>query len=500
MPKYSLPDEQLLKLSNIVANRLGLHFPKERWHDLEQGIRLTVQQTNQNDLGVSIQSLISTPLSKKQLEILASNLTIGETYFFRDRKFFDVLESHILPDLIDERRGKDQHLRIWCAGCCTGEEPYSIAILLHQVIPDLSDWNITILATDINPHFLAKMEAGVYSEWSFRDVPNEIKEKYFTRAPNKCFEILKSIKRMITPSYHNLVEDCYPSLLNNTNAMDIIICRNVLMYFTPENAGKVIKGFYRSLVEGGWLIVGPSEVSQTLFTQFTTEYLPEAILYKKDGSSPSIVSIYNIQPEPTVEPEFADEQKVVDEPYLPDEQQAPIQLNVEQEIPQPITSLYFEAQALNERGQYVEAMKKLAEYFNYNYNDANAHALLARVYANQGKLREAFAWCEKAISLDKINPAHYYLLAAILQEQVQFEEAIVSLKRAIYLDYNFVLAHVALGNITARLGNIHESRRCYRNALALLQRCRPEVILPDADGITVRRLIEVIQAMGTEEI
>jgi chemotaxis protein methyltransferase CheR len=125
--------------------------------------------------------LLSRPVTRQQLNLLASHLTIGETYFLRERKFFGVLADRILPDLLHRRRGHRQYLRLWSAACCTGEESYSLAILVDQLLGQAPDWQVTILGTDINERFLQKATQGVYGEWSFRDAPAGFKERYFTR-------------------------------------------------------------------------------------------------------------------------------------------------------------------------------------------------------------------------------------------------------------------------------------------------------------------------------
>ena len=124
-----------------------------------------------------------------------------------------------------------------------------------RLLPDLDDWRITLLATDINPRFLDRAAIGIYGEWSFRATPLIMREQYFTRTAEGRFKIDPRIRKQVTFAYLNLAEDVYPSLLNNTNAMDIIFCRNVLMYFSPKNAEKVICNFHRCLVEGGCLII-----------------------------------------------------------------------------------------------------------------------------------------------------------------------------------------------------------------------------------------------------
>ena len=193
---------------------------------------------------------------------------MGETYFFRERRAFEILEQSLLPGLIAARRKTEKRLRFWSAGCSTGEEPYSLAILLDKLIPDLKDWNVTILATDINTGALRKAEEGIYSDWSFRDNPPWFKEHYFEKVDGNHHRLLPRIRKMVTFSYLNLSEDHYPALQNNTNAMDFIFCRNVLMYFAPGQIGLTVERFHRSLLDGGCLIVSPVETALLTHSPF----------------------------------------------------------------------------------------------------------------------------------------------------------------------------------------------------------------------------------------
>ncbi len=213
------------------------------------------------DVEALAQNLLSTPITKDLLEVLASHLTVGETYFFREKGIFEVLEWQILPQLLASRRSGNRQLRIWSAGCASGEEAYSIAMLLHKILPDIRDWQITVLATDVSQRALQKAELGVYNQWSFRGTSTWLVEKYFTRVKGDKWKILPWIKEMVTFSYLNLATDPFPSRINNTAAMDIIFCRNVLMYFTPVVIDRVVENFSGALVEGGWLMVSPAECS-----------------------------------------------------------------------------------------------------------------------------------------------------------------------------------------------------------------------------------------------
>ncbi len=486
---HSLSDLLLSQLSEGIAAQMGLHFPKERWRDLERGMQSVARKLGFHDVESCAQWMVSSPLTKSQLEVLASHLTVGETYFFRESRGFAALEDHILSALIRARRDTDKRLRIWSAGCCTGEEPYSLAILLSRVMPDWQDWNLTILATDINPSFLQKASAGVYSEWSFREAPVGIKERYFKTTPEGRFEILSAMKEMVTFSSLNLAEDTYPSLLSNTNAMDVIFCRNVLMYFAPERAKRCIQNLYNSLVDGGWLIVSPTEVSHLLFAQFMPVNFSGVTLYRKTRAGEAENGRSG---EPEIGGEEKWEMKLPDSPIprFPDSAFAGAEEHPQSEELQPTPPL--DAWALYEQGRYADVVEKLVVWLPQNQNDTKAMTLVARAYANQGKLAEALEWCERAIATDKLNARFHYLRATILQEQRALDEATRSLKGALYLDPDFALAHVALGSLARRQGKLRESQKHFENALALLRACPQEEILPESEGMTARRLMEVI--------
>ena len=217
------------------------------------------------------------------MEVLASHLTIGETYFFRERRSLEILEERIVPDLLRTRPGSSTQLNMWSAGCATGEEPYSIAIMLSELMAPWKYANIEILATDLNTKSLRKASQGTYTEWSFRGTPQWVRRRYFEPAENGRFAVTPAIKRMVTFAQLNLMDDDYTPLSNGTSGLDVIFCRNVLMYFTPEGMRKVVRQLYRYLATDGWLIVSPTETSQELFAAFATTSFGDVTLYKKSA-------------------------------------------------------------------------------------------------------------------------------------------------------------------------------------------------------------------------
>jgi chemotaxis protein methyltransferase CheR len=496
MTEY-ISSSSLARFSEFVADHMGFYFPRERWQDLERSMRSITRAFAFDDIESCVQWLVSSPVTQSRIEILARHLTVGETYFFRERQSFDLLEAHVLPELIARRRATERRLRIWSAGCCTGEEPYSIAILLKRMIPDLDDWQITVLATDINRQFLEKAADGIYGEWSFRGVPTGVRERYFATKPNGRFEIVPEIKRMVTFSYLNLTVDSYPSLLSNTNAMDLIFCRNVLMYFGSERVRRVVHKFHLSLLDGGWLIVSPCETSHVLYRQFVAVNFPDAILYKKDSQQISVGSHHRLEVPTQASLESISPLSFRAEP---ESQIRVVELlkesaaldSPEPKNPQSEAALHSKCQLLYEQGSYEQAAEMLSRLVARDSSDGKAASLLARVYANQGKLAEASRCAEQAVAADRMNPFCHMLQATILQEQGAVTEATRALERALYLDPDLVLAHFALGNIARRQEKVLEAARHFNNVRTLLSAYPAEQVLPEFDGMTAGRLIEII--------
>jgi chemotaxis protein methyltransferase CheR len=180
--------------------------------------------------------------------------------------------------------------------------------------------------------------------------------------------------------------------------------------------------------------------------------------------------------------------------FLPAFQESGTLAEKEQQAAQPPPTPSLEAFALYEQGRYPEAEEKAIGWLSKNPGEVQAMTLLARIYANRGQLAEALEWCERAIAADRLNPSCHYLYATIQQERGQAEEAVKSLRRALYLDPNFVVTHFALGNLTRRQGKFQEADKHFENALVLLSAHRPDDLLPEADGLTAGRLIEIIRS------
>lgn len=489
----------LARLCALLEERMGLHVDLERGGQVERGIAAAARELGATDLNEFVKNLLSSSISRHELEVLASHVTVGETYFFRDPSLFEALEKKILPALIEQRRGRERRLRIWSAGCATGEEPYSLAIVLRRLIRGLDRWNITVLATDINHHFLARAEKGIYTNWSFRSMPAAVRETYFQAAGDKRWTVPPEVRSMVNFAFLNLAEDNYPSLINGTNAMDIILCRNVLMYFTETAARRVVDKLYRSLVEGGCLIVSPVETSTVLYRPMFSENRDGVTVYRKGP----VARTFDARPPPSWEPPSIPEPVVAlddlgtgTEDILDIGELVPADgLEIEEESTRQVgerSDAYEAAHACFLAGDYVMAEKLATGLPIEGVQGLTCAMLLARICANQGRLDEAAEWCTKAIEIDKLEVAPYLLLASIDQERGRLNEAEISLKRTLYLQPSMVVAHLELGNMARLRGRSGEAERHLANAASLLDAYEPDDILPQSEGITAGRLSEII--------
>ncbi|MFM9268021.1 protein-glutamate O-methyltransferase CheR [Tychonema sp. BBK16] len=218
-------------------------------------------------------------------------LTTIESYFMRDKGQFSLLKKVILPKLIEQKKslhktlGTKPTLRIWSAGCSTGEEPYSLAIILKQLIADWKQWTILILGTDINQKVIEKAQQGVYSPWSFRLVDPQVQKQYFS--PRQIeWEINRELRESVEFRCLNLITDAFPNFYRNIYNIDLILCRNVFVYFEPEYISLVLKKFSKTLRPGGYLITGHAEVHGQIMNELKPEIFPESIVYQRREALP----------------------------------------------------------------------------------------------------------------------------------------------------------------------------------------------------------------------
>ncbi len=263
----------------LIAQQTGLKIREPDQTDLSEKIFVRMKAINVLFPEEYYQLLgYSTIQSYEEWQKLVLLLTNLESYFFRDKEQFSLLRDRILPELI-QRQEHNKTLRIFSAGCSTGEEPLSLAILLKELIPHPEQWNLMILGVDINQDALKKAKQGIYTPWSLRSIDPEIMQRYFLHSNNQYYLDLQ-IKQMVTFKYINLVKDSFNEH-NEMKNIDLIICRNVFIYFEASAIAKVLDKFNQILQPSGYLITGHTELCGQDLSHFETKLFPESLVYIK---------------------------------------------------------------------------------------------------------------------------------------------------------------------------------------------------------------------------
>jgi chemotaxis protein methyltransferase CheR len=429
-PLVSDPFYPQLKQHLIEATGLAYYADKDE--DLARRLRRRFSSLGLRDCASYMNVLRDSLRGPAEWDALIAEITICETHMFRHAEQFDALRDLVLPDLI-ARNGSRRRLRIWSAGCATGAETYSMAILLKRELAHLvAGWDVTILGTDINRQCLAQAREGRFDEWTFRATPQELKRDCFLKEGN-FWKISPEYKEGVSFQYHNLVEHSFPSLVSNLSAFDLIACRNVMIYFGPELMQKMIGQFHDCLVPDGWLLVGPAEPNMTYFTSFRTVNAPGVTLYQKGGQEAAKEVPFVYQDLPSV-------------------------------LPPPVTM---------QRAASESAPPSLAD---------------VRQQADRGEWEKSAGSCEHLLKKDNLNPAAHFYHGLILEQMNRHAEAEQSLRRAIYLDRQFIMAHYHLGLFLQDRGDPRRAVRSFENVLELLDRHGEAGTVADGDGITAAEL------------
>jgi chemotaxis protein methyltransferase CheR len=478
--------ECLNEISFNIARLLGLHYPENRLKDLERLVHSAAKELKREENVETINTwLRAYQLPTDELLILSEHLRVGETYFFREETALSLFREVIIPQIIKQCQDKDKHIRIWSAGCSSGEEPYTLAMILHECIPDLNKWNVSILATDISLLALNKAIHGKYTSWSFRQTDQAIKDKYFI-ARGKEWEVIPEIKKMVTFARLNLADYSYDAAASNSDQMDMIFCRNVLMYFTPEKAAAAGLRFFNSLVEKGWFISSQVELSEEYFSPFKRINFGNGIFYQK-APKPASANHFNFFDTKLIE---------IEEPakYIPGSISLPKPIHQVAEALEQLSEKAnsHDPEKLFCRGHYQQCADQCLKIFHKTPDNVKNLLLLIKSYANIGKLEEAKTWSEKLLTTQKLSTDSYQFIATIFSELGEYVSAESALKKALYLDHNNVSALLAMGNVMKRQGKTQGASRSFENANEILEMMDHDAPIPGFEGLTAGRVKEML--------
>lgn len=419
----------MLKFRDYLEEHSGISFENEKLDSLRLSIHTRATRLKFSSYEDYFDYLKA---NEDEFKNLLSLNTVNETYFFRYPEQFKIFKDYVLPEIIRENKNRTfKSLKIWSAGCSTGEEPYTIAIIVSEVIKDLSSWDIHILGTDVSAVALEKAIKGRFAKSSFRITEEEFKQKYFKKVGDNTWEIIPEVKKLVNFSYHNLIKEPYP--LAFMELWDVIFCRNVTIYFRQESTRRVVANLYKSLKPGGFLFTGHTETLYHINPGFEVIKFGDAFIFRKPEEKKKAIQ---------VEKSLKMEKSFIDE--------KPEHELIKSNLPEIIEEI---VEVIDEERE--EDSKEGLEFYQ-----KTAYRLL-----DEGNPEAALKLLKKAIKRFSKDPELYYLEGIAYKKLELYTHAEESFKKAVYLSKDHYLALIELASLHTQKGEYEKAVNHYRAAI-----------------------------------
>lgn len=461
-------DADFPRLKSLIIERTGHFYYQDKDDLLWERVRRRLKATGARNAAQFIDLLNAPGTGPAEWARLEAEITIGETFFFRYAEQFAALRETILPEII-ERKRPERRLRIWSAGCATGAEPYSLAILVRQLLgEDLPNWRLGIIGTDINESFLETARRAQFGQWALRSLPQEERAQYFLPVGREQWQLRPEFRSLVRFEKHNLL-----SLLDGSSPLqftefDLILCRNVLIYFHPDTVNQVVGALRDCLLDDAWMLLGHAEPNPTFSTMMHAVNLPGTVAYRRrEGDA---------LPAPSpIAPSVAKDAPVW-RPKLPPQARPPKVKDHSGQKPAPPP---FRPPAVQPATPFEGSPSLLAE---------------VRRRADSGDLAGADAICLQALRQEPLNAALHFYHGLVSQALGRPAEAEKAFRRCLYLDKSFAMAHYHLGLLLLADGRSAPGRRTLANAARIAGAIPDDQTLPEGDGLTagdLRRLVRI---------
>jgi chemotaxis protein methyltransferase CheR len=449
----------------LLAETCGLQIEEDRSQSLQDALLQRLQYRGYDSYQEYYNLLKFHPEGRLEIRELLDLITIGETYFFRNRAQFNVLMKFVLPEIIQRKMNtQNKCIRIWSAGCSRGDEPYSIAMAIMEVMPSLNEWRISILGTDINRNGLACAKEGIYDEKDIAHLPKEYLYKYF-KVQGSTYLLHSDVRRLVQFEYHNLVKD--PLIDESMQNIDLIFCRNVTIYFNGKTTQQVIENFYNCLAEEGYLFLGHTETLWQIPNKFERVEFPQTFIYKK--------SVTPVREE-AVKPFMAIPEMNIEELISTKE------IGTEKSL-----SLQEPKSELGEKPKVP--LSSTDDTIARDKNQILTYLTHATVLANEAKYKEATDILTKVTEADNLNVEAYYLLGVLFYKSGDLKEAESQFRKVLYVTPDSVLAYFNLGNIYLYQSQFNEAAREFRNAIRMLEKRPKDEQIRFCEDFTVEFLL-----------
>ena len=496
------------RFREAIAERLGLEFEDGKLSYLGDLLSERARETASHDIVRYLSGFAAQSTARVELRVLAEQLTVGETYFFRNPDNLRAFAEVVVPDRL--KNVARPRLRILSAGCSSGEEAYSLAMVLLERWPKVAAGGVELVGIDINPTVLERARSGAYTSWSLRETPAHTRSRYFREQGGKIV-LDPEVRAMVSFEERNLLEDddsfFYPG------AFDVVFCRNVTIYFSQETTRRVIARLTRALAEGGYLFLGHSETLRGISNAFHLLHTHETFYYQLRHSRESVPP--PLSPIPERPAPITDGEAWVDVigraadriALLAQRPLAPPASAREPPRAPPDAPLapsgngsagggwdFGLALSLLQQERFAEALAHLAHLPPDANHDPDAQLLRAVVLVNCGRLAEAEHVCGELLSFDELNAGAHYVMALCRENDGDRAGAVQHDETAIYLAPHFAMPHLHLGLLAKRASDRETARRELGIAIGLLAREDLSRILLFGGGFNRESLTKLCQA------
>lgn len=495
-----------------LSRRLGFQFDDGRLEELEGLLRWRLETSGEPDADAYLRSLTSGRSSRADPSVewraLVEQVTVGETYFLRNADQFRAFSQTLLPEWI-RARGPARRMRLLSAGCSSGEEPYSLAMSIDERLGDAASRCVEIIAIDVNASALAKAKTGRYSVWALRETPEDVRRRCFT-SQGAEFLLDKKIRALVSFEEKNVL-DLDPNFWR-PGRFDVIFCRNMLMYFSPEAAREAVSKLRDSLAPGGHLFLGHAETLRGLSSDFQLCHTHGTFYYRRRGPAGALPG--QTRPDALADDGPAAERTDADEPSGPaawmdainsasDRIAGLAARGAEHEATparaeRPQWSLGLAMELLRQE-RFAEALALVRELPPESATDPDVRMLTAVLLANSLSLDDAESVCREMLAADDLNAGAHYVMALCREHAGDLPGALAHDQTAVYLDAGFAMPCLHMGLIAKRMGERGTGERHLARALALLKREDAARILLFGGGFTREALIRLCQAARPRE-
>jgi chemotaxis protein methyltransferase CheR len=498
----------ILRFRTLISRRMGLLFEDEKLDYLADILRERLEAGGRDRVEDYLERLSGGP--PDEVRALAQRLTVGETYFFRYLDHFRAFAEVVLPDRA-RHQGSGRRLRILSAGCASGEEAYTLAILVREHFSGDSSWDVQIRGIDINPSMIDKATQGRYSAWSLRETPAEMRDRWF-QARGRDFQLDERVRSAVSFEERNLLDED-PSFWQ-LGSFDVVFCRNVIMYFTPEVMRSVVARITRSLTAGGFLFLGHAETLRGVSQEHHLRHTHQTFYYQRRDADP-VADSGPVEPiarggSAVAAPLLSAALGLDDSSWVDVIQGASdriAQLSRAPRTPpttlpstqppavarQPEWDLRPAVEMLRQE-RFADAMDLLQTLPAASRTDTDAQLLRAVLLTNAGKLAEAESVCQQILSADELHAGAHYLVALCRDHAGDRRAALEHDQAATYLDVGFAMPHLHLGLLARRSGDSAQARTELERALSLLAQEDAARILLYGGGFSREALVELCRA------